>query len=169
MKKVKFIALPLILMVIASCCYLSYLFAQEKTVTMEDKIISSTFKTLVKAYVATADLNKLKQKGIDKINKMEERKFKERYSEVYDALKDLPKNLKLEYKVTDHKSKSEAIEDIKSVDKTKIYKAIDAIPDTIIADNFRQYLAQKKEELQKTNLAEQINRLWNKIIEKVKK
>lgn len=168
MKKTKFLTTVLILLIVGLSSN-TFIFAQQKSTTLEDKIISLTFKTLVKAYVATADINKLKQKGIDKINKMDERKFKERYSKIYDALRDLPKNLKLEYKVTEYKSKGEAIEDIKSLYKTKIYKAIDAIPDTIIADNFRQYLVEKKEELQKSNLAEQINRLWNKIIEKVEK
>jgi len=44
---------------------------------------------------------------------------------------------------------------------------INSIPDAIIANQFKQYLGEKKQEIQKSNAAEQINMFWNKIIEKV--
>lgn len=169
MKKIKFISAVWVFLLIAGLCSAGSVFAGQKARTLEDKIISSTFKTLVKAYVATADLDKLKQDGINKINKMDNDKFNRRYANIYNKVRDLPDNLKTEYKVTEHKRRKEAIEDIKSLHKQKIYKAIDSIPDKIIADNFRQYLSEKREELQKSNLAEQVNKIWNKIIQKMEK
>lgn len=168
MKKVRYVAATLILLLVAGLYLQGNIFAQEK-VSVEDKIIGSTFKSLAKAYVATADMEKLKKENIAKINKMDEEKFNRRYAKVYNAVKDLPENLKKEYKITEDKSREQAIKDIQSLDKKQIYKALDAVPDTIIANNFKRYLNEKKEELQKTNLAQQINKVWDKITQKAKK
>ncbi len=168
MKKLKFIVATLILWLVAGLYFQGNVFAQQK-VSLEDKIIGSTFKSLAKAYVATANIEKLKKENIENINNMDEEKFKRRYAKVYDAVKDLPADIKKEYKISENKTKEQAIKDIQSLDKKQIYKTLDAVPDTIIANNFKQYLNEKKQELQKTNLAEQINKIWNKITQKAEK
>ena len=153
----------IILLLILNLCFQNCLFAEEKA-SAQDRIIGSTFKTLAKAFVATVDINKLKKNNIDKLNKMDEGKFKKHYVKVYGVIKDLPDNLKARYLVAEDFTKEEAIKDIKSLDKKKLYEIIDSIPDTIIAQQFRQYLAKQADRIQKSNLAQQINKLWNKII-----
>jgi hypothetical protein len=155
-----------ILWLVAALCFPSGLLAQEN-VSIEDRIIGATFKTLAKAFVAVTDINKLKKDNIDRLKKMDEDKFKRQYAKAYKVIKDLPPEFKVAYGITEHMAKEQAIKDIESLDKKKIYETIDSIPDTIIARQFKQYLSEKKQEMQKSNLVEQINSFWNKIIGKV--
>lgn len=154
-----------LLLLVTALSFQSLLFAEEKS-RIEDKIIGSTFKTLAKAFVVTVDINKLKQVNIDKIKRIDEEKFRKRYIALYRVVKDLPFPLKASYKITEHMTKEQAEQIIDSLDKQKIYRIIDAVPDRIIVDQFRQYLGSAKQKLQRTNIVEQINKLWNKIIKK---
>lgn len=165
MGKLKFVGVMLSFLLIWGLCFPGYIFAQKKD-SLEDKIIGSTFKSLVKAFVATANIDQLKEKYINKINKMEEKKFRERYAKIYQKVKGLPNSLKTKHEITEYKSRKQAIKDIESLNKKKIYQAMDSIPNKMIADNFKEYLAEKKQEMQKSNLVEQINKVWNKIARK---
>lgn len=156
-----------ILSLALSLCLQHNCLAKEE-ISLEDKIIGSTFKTLAKAFVALNDIGKLKKENIDKINKMDEDKFKKRYSQVYKVIKNLPDNLKSAFKISVQMSKEEVIKNMESLDKQKLYKVIDSIPDTFIASQFKRYLNDKKQELQKSNVVEQISKFWDKIMEKAK-
>lgn len=138
-------------------------YAKDKT-TMQDKIIGSTFKAAAKGFVAVADLDKVKQDNIYKINKMEEDKFRRRYAEIHKAIEGLPQEIKSVYGISENMTKEEVIKDIKCLDKDKIYKIIDAVPDKVIAGQFRQYISRKKSEIQNSNLAGQVNNVWAKLI-----
>jgi len=167
LKKGNFIVVKqFILLLILNLCFQSFVFAEGK-VSAEDRIAGSTFKTLAKAFVAITDVNKLKKNNIDRLNKMNEEKFKKRYAGVYQVIKDLPAELKVSYGITEAMTKEQVIKNIESLDKKKIYEMIDSIPDAIITNQFKQYLGEKKQEIQKSNLVEQINGFWNKILEKV--
>jgi hypothetical protein len=48
-----------------------------------------------------------------------------------------------------------------------MYEMADSVPDKVIANQFKQYLNKKRQELQ-NGIANQINQLWGKIIEKAK-
>lgn len=145
----------------------AHAFAQER-ISAQDKVISSTFKTLAKGFVAVADIDKLKASNIKKIDKMDEGKFNKRYAKVYKAIKDLPSNLKISYGITENMTKERAINIIESLNKGKIYEMIDSLPDAFIAERFKQYISEKKQEIQKSNLVVEINKLWSKIIEKAR-
>jgi len=147
-------------------CFQTAIFAQEK-VSIEEQIIGSTFKTLAKAYVAIVDINKLKKSNIDKLNNMDEEKFQRRYIKVYEVIKDLPFPVKVNYRITEHMTREEVIRNIRLLNKEKIYTIIDSLPDAFIANHFKQYFIEKKQEIQKSNIVEQIRNLWNKIIGKV--
>lgn len=162
----RFIAKTTILVLLTGLCFQSRIFAQEN-VSMEDKIIGSTFKTLAKAFVAMTDINKLKKDNIDILNKMEEAKFRTRYAKVYGVIKDLPPKLKASFRVTEHMAKEQAVKNIESLDKKRIYETIDSIPDTIIAKQFKRYLSEKQQEMQKSNIVKQVNNLWVKMTAKV--
>jgi len=166
MRLASFIIFTVILLLVTGLYFQGYLFAQEK-VSIEDKIIGSTFKTLAMAFAVMADIDKLKKNNIEKLNKMDEEKFKRRYAKVYEVIKDLPLELKVSYGITEHMSKEQVIKNIESFDKKKIYETIDFIPDKIIATQFKQYLSEKQQEMRKSNLVEQINKFWNKMIKKV--
>ncbi|MCX5704624.1 MAG: hypothetical protein NTZ92_00915 [Candidatus Omnitrophica bacterium] len=168
MNKNKFVIFKVVLLLVIGLCFQSYTFAQEK-ISMEDKIIGSTFKTLAKTFVVMVDIDKLKKDNINKLNKMDKEKFIKRYAKAYEVIKDLPPELKISYGITENMPKEQAIKNIESFDKKNIYKLIDSIPDTIIAKQFKKYLSEKKEEVQKSSLVAQINKFWNKMVEKVNK
>jgi hypothetical protein len=160
------IIFTVILWLLTGVCFKNYIFAQEK-VNLEAKMIGSTFKTLAKAFVVMADVDKLKKNNIEKLSKMDEEKFRKRYAKVYEVAKDLPPKFKDSYGITGSMSREQVIRNIKSLDKKKICQAIDSVPDTIIARQFRQYLGEKNQEMQKSELIEQINGFWNKMMRKV--
>lgn len=164
-KKSSLLVLGLFLML--SFCFNVSAFAQEK-VAMEDKIIASTFKALAKVFVAIADINKLRKDNIDKLNKMDKEKFQERYVKVYQVIKDLPPKLKMSFSITKGMTKDQVIGNTESIDKKKLYAIIDSLPDAFIAKHFKRYLNEKKQALQKNNIPEQINKFWNKILQKSK-
>lgn len=151
-----------------SLYFSGYVFAQEE-INAEDKIIGSTFKTLAKAFVAVVDLDKLKASNVNKLGKMDEKKFNRRYIKVYESIKDLPFNLKFSYGITVDMRKEQAIKNIESLDKNKIYAIIDSVPDAFIARQFNRYINEKKQDIKKINLAGEINKLWSKIIENTSK
>ncbi len=146
----------------------NFIFAEAaEKISAEDKIIAATFKTLAKGFVLVMDFKKLKEGNIKKIYQMEGEKFQKRYAKAYDVMKDLPAQLKDNYKITENMTKEQVIENIRSLDKGKAYEIIDAIPDTIIASRFKQYLSEKKQELRESKLVIEINKLWDKTIRKI--
>ena len=65
-KKLILIEITLLLMIVA--CLPNFSYAQEN-ISMVDKIIAITFKSLARAYTATANIDKSKEESIDKIKK----------------------------------------------------------------------------------------------------
>lgn len=115
------------------------------------KVIGTTIKTVVKIVVATTNLEKTKKKIIDKIENIDEKKFRERYTELHELIGDLPPDIKDTYKVTPHMTKEQMIENVRTVDKKEIYRIINRIPDKTVARLFKVYLSEmgkgsKKEE-----------------------
>lgn len=154
------------LLLILTLCFEGLVFAQGQT-SVEDKIIGSIFKVLAKTFVAVGDINKIKKDNIEVLSKMKEEKFNKRYAQVYNDIKDLPIELKVRYGIGEAMTKKQAIRNIEALDRQTIYEGIDSIPDTFIAHQFKQYLSEKKEEIQKSYVVEQINKFWKNIIEKV--
>ncbi len=155
-----------VLLLIAILSFKGYVFPQEQA-SMEDRLISSTFKTLAKTFVLMTDIDKLKEDNIDKIVRMDKDKFQKRYARIYEIIKDLPYNLRSRYAITEKMTKWQAIKDVESLDKGKIYEIIDLVPDKIIADQFRLRLRHRKQNVQKDNLITQINHYWNDLMKKM--
>ena len=132
----------------------------------EEKVIGSTFKSLARAFVAVTDINKLKASNLKKIKKMGEAKFRKQQAKAYPALKGLPVFLKDRYGVKEDMSKEQAIKNIESLDKQKIYEIIDNVPDATITRLFKQYLSDTRQEIMQSDAVEQVRKLWNKIIQK---
>ncbi|MFC1624524.1 hypothetical protein ACFL28_04355 [Candidatus Omnitrophota bacterium] len=108
------------------------------------KVIGTTVKSVVKIVVATTNVEKVKKGLINKLNMMEDGEFRERYTKFYPIVKDLPPHLKTTYNVSPHMTRAQMIENIKSVDKKKIYKIINGIPDKTVTELFKTYLRETK-------------------------
>lgn len=133
----------------------------EKT-TLTDNIIGSAFKSLAKAFIATADIEKIKKNNAEKLKKMDEARFRKRYEKVYNIIKDCA-SLTEAYGLDKDLTKQQAIEKINSLDKKGACKIVDSVPNSLIANQFKLYLNEKKQEIEKSNLSLQIQRLWKKI------
>ncbi|MBI4336003.1 MAG: hypothetical protein HY589_05045 [Candidatus Omnitrophica bacterium] len=156
----------IILFLTASLFFQGAAFAEDKT-SAQDKFIGSTFKTLAKAFIVMSDIDRLKTDNIARIEKMDDAKFRKEYAKFYAVMWDLPQRLKAEYKISENMSKAQAAKWIESLDKKRSYELIDSMQDATIADEFKKYLRENKEEMRKGNLAQQINNLWQKIKSKV--
>lgn len=142
--------------------------AQDRAgVSIEDRLISYTFKTIAKTFVSTVDINKLKEGNIKKLDKMNEEKFRARYIKAY-AVMEKCTFLAVRYGINEKIDKAQAIGIIRALDKGAIYEIIDAIPDTVIAVQFRRYIYRKRQEITGKNLFERIDQVWNRVIQKSK-
>jgi len=146
----------------------SSVFADSNTGT-QDKLIGSAFKVLARGFVAVTDMDKLKEENARKIEKMDEGKFHKRYAKIYKVIKGLPLAVRSTYGISENMSKEDAIMNIKLMDKDKAYEVIDAVPDKLIADEFRAYLRNKKEQVKNSNIVVQINGFWNSMFKAKKK
>ena len=126
----------------------SYAFALEE-ISLQDKAIGSTFKTLAKGFVAVMNIDKFKNDNISKINKLSPDKYKRKYAKVYEVIKELPPELKIKYGIISDMPKELLINRIESLDKKKIYEAIDLIPNNIIAKEFKSILIKRNKQPKK--------------------
>jgi hypothetical protein len=133
---------------------------------IDEILIGATFKALAKVFVLNTDIDKLKKDTIDKLNKMDNDKFRKRCAKVYGSIKDLADFLKVKFGIAQYMPKGRIIKDIESLSKKEICETIDSIPNRIIVREFYKYLKEKKVEALESNIIEQVNRLWNKIIHK---
>jgi hypothetical protein len=132
---------------------------------IQDRMIGSAFKALAKVFTASADIGKIQKENIRRIQKMDEAKFRRRYAAVYAKLKDC-RALASQYGLKESMSRQEAVVRIRLLSKESIYRAIDMVPDSFIAAQFRHYLVTRKEAVMESGLAQQVNGFWQKIIRK---
>ncbi|MDP2922334.1 MAG: hypothetical protein Q8O30_01250 [Candidatus Omnitrophota bacterium] len=158
----------IILLLMIALLYQSFVLAKEK-VSTEERIIGSTFKGLAKAFAAVADIKKIKEYNINKLKKMNDSKFKARQPKIYEAIKDLPQHIKTTYGVKEDMTKEQVIKNIESLDKQKIYAIIDSVPDPLITRLFKDYLRKLGQDIKNSNMVEQVQESWNKIIRKAQK
>ena len=108
--------------------------------TIGEKALGTTIKTAVKAVIAVTNIENVKKKIINKLDRIDEGRFKAQYTSFYEIIKDLPPDIKATYEVTPYMTKAQMARNIKSVDKKEIYEIINRIPDKTVADLFKQYL-----------------------------
>jgi Mg/Co/Ni transporter MgtE len=138
----------------------------EQNSALRERLIGGTFKNLAKTFVMVNDIEKIKGKNIAKIRKMDDEKFNKRRDEIYTILKDLPPSFKENYKISQDMTREQIIENINSLNKQKMNKIIDEIPDSFIASLFDQHMQQTKQNIMQGNIAEQIKDTWGRIVKK---
>jgi uncharacterized protein YbaR (Trm112 family) len=136
----------------------------EEKINFEDRIISLTLKTLARAFVAMEDFSQLKESNIRVLENMEEARFRKEFAKTYAVLKDLPPEIKGEYHLWEDMSKEEVIQELASLDKKRVYRIIDDLPDVVVAREFRRYLFRHSRQLQGHNILEQISLFWSRVL-----
>jgi hypothetical protein len=150
---------------VMSLCFQGLSLAAEQ-VTVQERVVGGTFKTMAKAYIATADIRQLKEKNIKRVENMREDWFKKKYAEVYKVIKDLPPKLRTKYGVKENMTKAQVIAVIRSLDKKQIYEIIDQVPDPMISQQFNAQFSQKDGEA-KDGLTDRIGKIWAKVVAEV--
>lgn len=148
-------------------CFQGLVFSAEKP-TVQDRVVGGTFKTMAKAYIATADIGKLKNSNIKRIESMRADWFNKQYAEVYALIKDLPPKLRKKYDVRPGMTKAEAITIIRSLDKKQIYAIIDQVPDPMINQQFNAQFSGKENDTD-TGLMDRVHMIWGRVIAAVNK
>ena len=97
---------------------------------------------------------------------MTEVKFQKRYIEIYDAVKDIPPELRIKYGITEHLSRKEAITDIGHLDKMDLVQIIDGIPDQVVIKHVKIYIKKNVDQAKDQIFLQQIDSLWKKITQK---
>lgn len=141
-------------------------FAAGPTV-VEARVVGSTFKTMAKAYVAASNLGDLRAKGVHRIKIMREDHYRKRYAQVYAVLSELPLKLLLKYGVTRDLTKAGAVTVIGSLEKKDLYEIIDAVPDAVIAREFRKTFEDDSSREGKLSVAERVKQTWADITGKI--
>lgn len=152
----------LVLFVIINIFLINISFAE---VGVDEIIIGVAFKGLATAFVATADIEKQKDKYIKEIKEMDEKTFNSKYADFYIYIKDLPQSVKIVHGITEDMNKEEAIKQIKLLNNEEMYNIIDTIPVEAIARPFKEYLSGKDRKKEGGNIIGEIKNFWDENVE----
>jgi hypothetical protein len=134
-----------------------------KTVTQqiapEDKVISSTIKTLAKVYVASRDISSLAASVEDMSDDVYSRQISR-----FNRILSLCPQLGVSFGITTDMPRDLLVEKIKRWDKQKMYSLIDSIPDSVIASEVKGYLSRRQKPGDNSNLVLQITKAWNTVL-----
>ena len=138
----------------------------EAQVSTADLIAAKAFKVLARGFLMVADFDKLKKKGIKKINKMSETKWEKRSQKVKDVLKDLPAEVREAYGFRDDMTREDVLKSIKAFDKKKATALLRAVPDRLIAAKIRAYRRRSSRDESDKGPIDQVKSLWQRALAK---
>lgn len=155
MIKIRVLVFFLLIMILPN-----WIFAQEKKdkLNIQDQFIVSSLKTLAKTYFVCVNTDKVKAEAVANIEKMSNKKLAYHYSQFYGVIAEIKDVKKRDGFVSDM-NKEDIIKNIKTLDKEKINKLIDDIPDAKILEVFKQYTAKSEGQ----SVSEKIQTIWSKI------
>lgn len=134
---------------------------------VEARIVGPAFKTLAKAYVATANLKEVRSKSAARVQSMREDHFRKRYAQVYAVLNKLPVKMLMKYGVTQSLGKEQAVAVIRGLEKKDLYEIVDAVPDEVIAQEFRKTFENDDPQGGAPSLMTRVKETWGEIIKKI--
>jgi hypothetical protein len=164
----KKIALTALFFILISC----FSFTQAlpvQNLSIQDRVIASTFKALAKIYLSAVQEDRLKNAVIKDIDKMDNVKYEKRYADIYSVLKTYPMVVR-KYGLTADLSKEMAISRISILSKKDINGLIDDIPDEYLVWQYVQYLKKKgKDESKNQDHLGQVHEVWGRVLYKLNK
>jgi hypothetical protein len=127
--------------------------------SVEDALVGSMFKTMAKTYLAAVDIEKFKANNISRVNGFNEESFRRHYARFLRVAGKSPR-LKKEFGLSPDMAKEKAISLFRSLDKKKLYRMIDAVPDQVVNDEFKLYLSREKIKSRNRNIGDQVKMVW---------
>jgi hypothetical protein len=127
--------------------------------TVQERLISSTFKTLAKTYISAADFSALKKNTLARLEPLDNDSFHEKYPRALKLIDDAPA-LRKQFGLHSDMSVEQAIVFIRSLDKKKVFNVIDAIPDQAVARHVAQDFSSATQSVNSKNVADQVAAVW---------
>ena len=130
--------------------------------SVQDRLISSTFKTLAKTYIAATDFNALKKNTLARLEQLDTGSFHERYPRTLQIITDAPA-LKTQFGLRGDMTVDQAIAFIRSLDKKKVSAVIDAVPDQVVARHVLDDISRTTKSVNSKNIGDQVAAVWHNL------
>ena len=130
----------------------------------EDILVGSMFKTMAKAYLATVDIKGFKENTINQLNAFDEQGFHRHYARFFRVVDKSPR-LSKEFGLSPNMPREKALAVVRSLDKKKLSRMIDAVPNPVVNEEFKLYLSREKIKSRDKNIADQVRMVWAKLQE----
>lgn len=128
-----------------------------------ERIIGGAFKGFAEAVLVVTDLEKEKKKFIEKIDSSAEDEFDFQYGRYWRLIRELPLSIRLKYGISEHMTRDQLAEQVRSLTKNDLHAMIQGIPDSVIAREFDRRLKRMGGELQRATLPQQVQAVWEKV------
>ncbi|MGE5309290.1 MAG: hypothetical protein ACM3OC_09405 [Deltaproteobacteria bacterium] len=108
--------------------------------------VGGALKILAKTYVNTTNIKKLAKRHIKRIEKMDEETFQAYYGRTLSVIKASPR-LTTDFGVPAYLTREAALDQLRQVNKEKLCRMIDAVPDKVVIEQFKSFSSRHSEEL----------------------
>lgn len=132
----------------------------------EDILVGSMFKTMAKAYLATADIEGFKENTLSQLNAFDEPGFHRHYARFFRVVDKSPR-LSKEFGLSPDMTREKARAVVRSLDKNKLSRMVDAVPNPVVNEEFKLYLSREKIKSRDKNIADQVSMVWAKLRERL--
>jgi hypothetical protein len=136
--------------------------------TMQDRLVSSTFKTLAKTYITASDFKALKDNTVKRLQALDTDSFHARYPRMLQLVADAPVLTK-EFGLKADMPVNQAIAFVRSLDKKKTCSVIDMIPDQIVAQHVMRFMSGKTGSVNSENISSQVTAVWQDLQQRLDK
>jgi len=152
------------------CCFvlilsLSFSVSAEEPAVRE-RIIGSAFKGLANAYLASCDFKKEKQRYIERLDKTSDEDFMVRYGSYWLLIEKLPVRIKIENGFSQTMTREQLISRLREIRREDLQEIINGVPDSAISKEFDRRIKRLGKKVEKNDLAQQIQILWQRILKK---
>jgi hypothetical protein len=128
-----------------------------------DRVVGSSIKLMAKTYVLTADLEKLKRTHTARIDGMDDESFRFAYGRTIAVVEASPR-LRNEAGLMDRRRARELIA---GLDKKKLCRMVDDVPDAVIAAQFRDFMARRMDRMKGMDLTKRIQYAWSSFVKRM--
>ncbi len=127
--------------------------------TLQERLISSTFKTLAKTYVSASDMEKLKKNTLESMAGLDTGEFRAKYPRTLQLIGESPALAK-QFGLRPDMSVEQARSFVRSMNKKKACMVIDAAADGAVARHVLEDISRRAKAAGSNNIADQVSAVW---------
>ncbi len=140
---------------------------QEKT-PFDDRMIGSSVKLMAKAYILTADIEKLKKHHAARIRGMDDDSFRVQYANTLGVIEESP-GLRERFGLGAYMDREAMVATVEGLNKDKLYKMIDAVPDKVISSRFKRFMARRGDQMRGMDVPARVQYAWRSLVGRIEK